>query len=69
MQTRIGLLLSLLAVPSLAQVAGEEDVRKSLAAQKERAGVVAERGEKPHYTRKFDLSGLHHYVPQNQLSG
>ena len=48
---------------------GEEDVRKSLAAQKERAGVVAERGEKPHYTRKFDLSGLHHYVPQNQLSG
>ena len=69
MQTRIGLLLSLLAVPSLAQVAGEEDVRKSLAAQKERAGVVAERGEKPHYTRKFDLSGLPHYVPQKQLTG
>ena len=69
MPTRIALLLSLLAVPSLAQVAGEEDVRKSLAAQKERAGVVAERGEKPHYTRKFDLSGLPHYVPQNQLTG
>ena len=69
MLTRIALALSLLAVPSLAQVSGPEDVRKSLAAQKERAGVVAERGEKPHYTRKFDLSGLHHYVPQNQLSG
>src|SRR5438309_4177463 len=69
MPTRIGLLLSLLAVPSLAQVAGEEDVRKSFAAQKERAGVVAERGEKPHYTRKFDLSGLPHYVPQKQLTG
>jgi hypothetical protein len=33
MLTRIGLLLSLLAVPSLAQVAGEEDVRKSLGAR------------------------------------
>jgi phosphate transport system substrate-binding protein len=31
--------------------------------------VVAERGEKPHYTRKFDLSGLPHYVPQKQLTG
>src|SRR3989440_1296207 len=69
MLTRIALALSLLAVPSLAQVSSPEDVRKSLAAQKERAGVVAERGEKPHYTRKFDLSGLPHYVPQNQLSG
>ena len=69
MLTRIALALSLLAVPSLAQVSGPEDVRKSLAAQKERAGVVAERGEKPHYTRKFDLSGLPHYVPQKQLTG
>jgi len=69
MLTRVALLLSLFALPSLAQVAGAEDVRKSLAAQKERAGVVAERGEKPHYTRKFDLSGLPHYVPQKQLTG
>ena len=69
MLTRIALALSLLAVPSLAQVSSPEDVRKSLAAQKERAGVVAERGEKPHYTRKFDLSGLPHYVPQKQLTG
>ena len=69
MLTRIALALSLLAFPSLAQVSSPEDVRKSLAAQKERAGVVAERGEKPHYTRKFDLSGLPHYVPQKQLTG
>ena len=69
MLTRIALALSLLGVPLLAQVSGPEDVRKSLAAQKERAGVVAERGEKPHYTRKFDLSGLPHYVPQKQLTG
>src|SRR5882762_173174 len=69
MLTRIGALLSLFALPSLAQGTSPEDVRKSLAAQKERAGVVAERGEKPHYTRKFDLSGLPHYVPQKQLTG
>jgi phosphate transport system substrate-binding protein len=69
MLTRIGALLSLFALPSLAQGSSPEDVRKSLAAQKERAGVVAERGEKPHYTRKFDLSGLPHYVPQKQLTG
>ena len=69
MLTRIGALLSLFALPSLAQVSSPEDVRKSLAAQKERAGVVAERGEKPHYTRKFDLSGLPHYVPRKQLTG
>jgi len=69
MLTRLGALLSLFAFPSLAQATSPEDVRKSLAAQKERAGVVAERGEKPHYTRKFDLSGLPHYVPQKQLTG
>jgi phosphate transport system substrate-binding protein len=69
MPTRLALLSSLLALASLAQVAGPEDVRKSMAAQKERAGVVAERGDKPHYTRKFASSGLPHYVPRKQLTG
>jgi len=69
MLTRIWIFLSLIAFASLAQVSSPEDARKSLAAQQERAGVVAERGEKPHYTRKFDLSGLPHYVPQKQLTG
>lgn len=59
----------LVALGLLAQVGGAEDSRKSLAAQKERAGVVAERGEKPHYAVKFDLSGLPHYLPQRKLSG
>jgi len=52
---------------SLAQQS--EDTKKSLAAQAERAGVIAERGDKPHYTRTFDLSGLPHYAPKKQLTG
>ena len=68
MRSRVGLLLALVALPSLS-LAGGEDVRKALAAQKERAGVVAERGDRPHYTRAFDLGRLPHYVPEKQLSG
>src|SRR5262249_19190089 len=52
---------------SLAQQS--EDTKKSLAAQADRAGVIAERGEKLHYTRKFDLNGLPHYAPKKQLTG
>ena len=52
-----------------AQPAGAEDSRKSLLAQKERAGVVADRGSKPHYAPQFDLSALPHYVPGPQLTG
>src|SRR5260370_23456697 len=57
------------AAQSMAQSAVSEDTRKSLAAQADRAGVIADRGEKPHYTKKFDLSGLPHYVPGKQLTG
>src|SRR5260370_18689206 len=53
----------------MAQPAVWEDTRKSLAAQADRAGVIADRGEKPHYTTKFDLSGLPHYVPGKPLTG
>ena len=52
-----------------AQSAESEDTHKALLAQKERAGVVLERGRQPHYTQKFDLSGLPHYVPRRQLTG
>ena len=56
-------------VPSFAQQGTSEDTRKSMAAQAERAGVIADRGEKPHYTTKFDLSGLPHYLPGKPLTG
>lgn len=55
--------------PLSAQSAGTEDSRKSLLAQKERAGVVFERGRQPHYTNRFDLSRLPHYEPGPQLTG
>jgi phosphate transport system substrate-binding protein len=51
------------------QSAGAEGSRYSLLAQKERAGVVADRGSKPHYAPQFDLSQLPHYVPGPQLTG
>ncbi|HEV3089620.1 MAG TPA: substrate-binding domain-containing protein [Candidatus Elarobacter sp.] len=52
-----------------AQSTTEEDVKKSFQAQAERAGVVYERGRQPHYTQKFDLSGLPQFSPKEQLSG
>jgi phosphate transport system substrate-binding protein len=52
-----------------AEIVTSEDTHKALQAQKERAGVVADRGSKPHYTKHFDLSKLPHYVPTQQYSG
>jgi phosphate transport system substrate-binding protein len=70
--TRLGaralLALGVAASAALAHAASE-DTEKSLQAQAERAGVVADRGEKPHYANQFDLSGLSPYVPGKQLSG
>ncbi len=65
----LGLLALGLPKASYSQVPQTEDQRKSMLAQKERAGVVFERGRMPHYTQKFDLSGLPHYVPNTQLTG
>lgn len=56
-------------VHSTAQTAPSEDSTKSFQAQAERAGVVYERGKRPHYTRTFDLRALPHYVPGKQLTG
>ena len=46
-----------------------EDTEKALRAQADRARVIYERGRKPHYTNKFDLSGLPHYRPKQLLTG
>lgn len=64
-------LVSLASAPLFATNAPKvpTDSEKSLLAQKERAGVVADRGAKPHYQNKFDLSGLPPYVPREQLTG
>ena len=43
-----------------------EDTRKAQELQALRAAMIYESGQKPHYTRKFDLGGLPHYVPGEQ---
>ncbi|MBL8268298.1 PstS family phosphate ABC transporter substrate-binding protein [Steroidobacter sp.] len=60
-----------LATPlgALAQVATQEDSKKSFMAQTERAGVISDRGAQVYYTNKFDLSGLPEYRPEKQLTG
>src|SRR5258708_38610049 len=65
---RLALIATVVSGAAVAQPS-TEDTRKSLAAQSERAGVIAERGEQPHYTKKFDLSGMPHYQPKKQLTG
>ena len=67
MLIRVFLVVAIL-IPAIA-LAQSEDAKKSMQAQQERAGVVAQRGDKPHYTKKFDLSGIPHYKPGKQLSG
>ena len=62
------LVFAMLAV-SVLQGAPSEDTKKALQGQQERAGVVADRGAKAHYTQKFDVSGLPHYVPSQKLTG
>src|SRR5271165_941284 len=65
-----GILSALLIASEVnAQQSTPEDTRKSLTAQAERAGVISDRGAKPHYTTRFDLSGLPHYVPTKQFTG
>src|SRR3977135_2603619 len=61
---------SLLApVCSIGQVASPQDSQKSMQAQAERAGVIAERGAQAHYTEHFDLHTLPRYGPGKQLTG
>jgi phosphate transport system substrate-binding protein len=52
-----------------AQPSPSADTENALRAQAEHFRIIRERGLKPYYTQKFDLSGLPHYVPQQQLAG
>ena len=61
--------LTILHVPVGAAAQTADDSKKSFQAQAERAGVVYERGKRAHYTTRFDLSGLPHFVPGPQLTG
>lgn len=63
------LLSSTASVPTVAQVTSAEDSAKSMRAQAERARVILERGAAPHYSNKFDLTGLPNYAPEKLLSG
>jgi phosphate transport system substrate-binding protein len=46
-----------------------EDAKNAIRAQADRAGVIYKRGKMAHYTRSFDLSGMPHYEPKEQLTG
>src|ERR1700676_5554460 len=65
----VALAAVLAAGPSAAQQRQSEDTEKALRAQADRAGVIYQRGKAAHYTQKFDLSGMPHYVPKQQLTG
>ena len=55
-----------LAASALAQNPGEQ---KAVDIQRARSSRVKSRGEKVHYTNKFDLSSLPHYKPEQNLTG
>ena len=68
----IGLaLLACAALPSLAQTKALEKgaSTEGLDMQEARAKMMTTRGAKVAYTKKFDLSGLPHYVPQEKPAG
>jgi phosphate transport system substrate-binding protein len=62
------LVSSLVATHSIAQQQSE-DAKNAIRAQADRAGVIYKRGKMAHYTRQFDLSGMPHYEPKQQLQG
>jgi phosphate transport system substrate-binding protein len=62
------LLASLAPAASMAQQQSE-DAKNAIRAQADRAGVIYKRGKMAHYTRTFDLSGMPHYEPKQQLTG
>ena len=64
------------ALATAAMLSGEayaqqqsEDAKNAIRAQADRAGVIYKRGKMAHYTRTFDLSGMPHYQPKQQLTG
>ncbi|MBV9439215.1 MAG: phosphate ABC transporter substrate-binding protein [Candidatus Eremiobacteraeota bacterium] len=69
--TAAALALGAVAAGKSAEAAEQsaEDLKKSLQAQADRARLIRDRGLKPHYTTKFDLSGLPRYQPERLESG
>jgi phosphate transport system substrate-binding protein len=69
--TKLASAMVLAAMLSAGSAAAQqsEDARNALRAQADRAGVIYKRGKMAHYTQKFDLSGLPHYEPKEQLTG
>jgi phosphate transport system substrate-binding protein len=65
----LALVLLVGASQVLARTGSAEDVRKAQELQALRAAMIYESGQKPHYTRTFDLSGLPNYVPGPQMNG
>ena len=63
----VGALLS--PPPLRADTPTSADVENALKAQVEHFKIVRERGLKPYYTEKFDLSGLPHYKPKQLFTG
>jgi phosphate transport system substrate-binding protein len=58
--------VALAARPTLSQTPAEKE---AIDIQKGRSGRVKARGQKVHYTVKFDLSGLPSYKPEGTVSG
>lgn len=52
-----------------AQQPQSDDTKDALRAQADRAGVIYKRGKMAHYSQTFDLSGMPHYEPKEQLTG
>lgn len=63
--------LAMLAASQWLTAAGSQsaDAVNALKAQADRAGTIYARGKRAHYDVKFDLSGLPHYQPKEQLTG
>jgi phosphate transport system substrate-binding protein len=59
-------IVAMIACGVLAQNPGEKE---AIDIQKARAGRVKARGEKVHYTNKFDISALPQYKPEQRVTG
>jgi len=73
--TRLGTLFFALAIGFCAAAArgqpalNPDDTKIGLDMQAARARLVAKAGQELAYTKRYDLGGLPHYVPEHQLSG
>lgn len=63
-----GMLCSIAALHSLGALAQKEAIRDSIEVQKARNEHVRSRGKKAFYARKFDLSDLPSYQPEQKIT-